>query len=133
MIIFISMKINKLLLRLFHFFRLRLDEEHQDDITMNIPTVYPDTCDNKCESKKAKIVMDDIMDQIYSRFKSDKIFEKRCRNVKQVWITYYKYLDKSTGSIITMIPYVDGILYNPFEKGVRELLNRNQKIEDLLK
>ena len=36
------MKINRILLKISHFFGLRLDEEHQDDITINIPTSYPE-------------------------------------------------------------------------------------------
>jgi hypothetical protein len=37
------MKINKIILKISHFFGLRLKEEHQDDITINIPTIYPET------------------------------------------------------------------------------------------
>ena len=33
---------NRILLKICHFFGYRLDEEHQDDITVNIPTVYPE-------------------------------------------------------------------------------------------
>ena len=154
------MKINRILLKISHFFGLRLDEEHQDDIpseisipviskitytfigvgdiTINIPTIYPEKgldeiLDNKCESKEANWIMEDIMNQIYDRFKQDTIIEKRCRNVKQVWVTYYSNPDNTGGgSIVTRIPYVDGVLYNPFEKGVYESLERNRKIEQLL-
>ena len=48
------MKINKLLLKISHFFGFRLNEEHQDDIMVNIPTIYhqeaiEEIWDNKCE------------------------------------------------------------------------------------
>jgi hypothetical protein len=132
------MKINRILLKISHFFGLRLDEEHQDDITINIPTSYPEKGlyeihDNKCKSKESKLIMEDIMSQIYDRFQKDPIRERRCRNVKQVWVTYYSNEnEKGGGSIITNIPYVDGVLYNPFEKGVHESLERNKKIDQLL-
>ena len=121
------MKINRILIKISHFFGLRLDEEHQDDITINIPTAYPEKGLDEIWDMK------DIMNQIYDRFKQDTIIEKRCRNVKQVWVTYYSNPDNTGGgSIVTRIPYVDGVLYNPFEKGVYESLERNRKIEQLL-
>jgi hypothetical protein len=132
------MKINRILLKISHFFGLRLNEEHQDDITINIPTIYPsmgidEIHDNKCNSKQAKWIMEDIMNQIYDRFQKDTIREKRCRNIKQVWVTYYSNPNETGGgSIVTIIPYIDGVLYNPFEKGVNESLERNKKIDELL-
>ena len=121
------MKINRILIKISHFFGLRLDEEHQDDITINIPTAYPEKGLDEIWDMK------DIMNQIYDRFKQDTIIEKRCRNVKQVWVTYYSNPDNTGGgSIVTRIPYVDGVLYNPCEKGVYESLERNRKIEQLL-
>ena len=121
------MKINRILIKISHFFGLRLDEEHQDDITINIPTAYPEKGLDEIWDMK------DIMNQIYDRFKQDTLIEKRCRNVKQVWVTYYSNPDNTGGgSIVTRIPYVDGVLYNPFEKGVYESLERNRKIEQLL-
>ena len=120
------MKINKILLRICHFCGFRLNEEHQDDIIINIPTYYPskfldEIHDNKCNSNEAKWIMSDIMEQIYDRFKQYPITEKRCRNVKQVWVTYYSNPEQTGGgSIITKIPYI------------YESLERNRKIEQLL-
>lgn len=112
-----SFKINKLLLKVAHFFNCRLDEEHQDDITINIPTSYPeDELEKLLYDKNASgWILDDIFDQIYKRFKEDTIFEKRCRNVKQVFVTYYKTSNYTCGSILTTIPYYDGVLYNPYD------------------
>ena len=121
------MKINIILIKISHFFGLRIYEEQQDDITINIPTAYQEKGLDEIWDMK------DIMNQIYDRFKQDTIIEKRCRNVKQVWVTYYSNPDNTGGgSIVTRIPYVDGVLYNPFEKGVYESLERNRKIEQLL-
>lgn len=136
------MLINKILLKISHFFGFRLDEEHMTDITINISTNYYNTDaideihSNKCKSIEAKLIMEDIFSKIYTKFESDKILEKRCRNVKQVWVTYYQSdieFGDSGGSIITTIPYVDGTLHNPFDKSVMSALERQRKIDNLLK
>ena len=36
------MKINKLFLKISHYFGYRLDEEHVDDVMVNLATCYPD-------------------------------------------------------------------------------------------
>ena len=131
------MKINKLLLKISHFFGFRLNEEHQDDILVNIPTIYhqeaiEEIWDNKCESEEAKWVIDDIINQVYVHFQNNPKTEKCCRNVRQVFVTYYINENGRDGSMVTTIPYVDGILYNPFEKGIQESLDRNNKIDQLL-
>ena len=131
------MKINKLLLKISHLFGFRLNEEHQDDIMVNIPTIYhqeaiQEIWDNKCESEEAKWVIDDIINQVYVYFQNNPKTEKCCRNVRKVFVTYYINEDGRNGSMVTTIPYVDGILYNPFEKGIRESLDRNNKIDQLL-
>ena len=84
------MKINKLLLKISHFFGFRLNEEHQDDIMVNIPTIYhqeaiEEIWDNKCESEEAKWVIDDIINQVYVHFQNNPKTEKCCRNVRQVF------------------------------------------------
>ena len=132
------MKINKILLKIAHLFRYRLNEEHQDDITINIPTVYPKTAwnniwlNNDCSSKDSKWVMDDILNQVSEKLKSDPIFEKRCRNVGQVWTTFYTNGTKNEGSIIIKIPYIDGELCNPCEKGMHDAWERHNKLRKLL-
>lgn len=130
------MKINKLLLKISHLFRFRLNEEHQDDIMVNIPTIYhqeaiQEIWDNKCESEEAKWVMNDIINQVYVYFQNNPKTEKCCRNVRQVFVTC-GYHTSVSSIFIDVIPYVDGILYNPFEKGIQESLDRNNKIDQLL-
>lgn len=137
------MKINKLILKISHFFGLRLDEEHQDDITINIPTIYPETAWNNiwlnhdCSSKESKWVMDDILKQVYDKLEQDTKLEKRCRNVGKVLTTFYttgkdgRY-NFQEGSIVLTIPYVEGELWNICEKGTYDAWERHVKLKQLL-
>jgi hypothetical protein len=133
------MKIDKILLRISHFFGFRLNEEWSEDIKFNIPTCYNESDLNeilynkKCNTDRTKYIIDDVIKQTYRKLNVDSLFEKRCRRVRKVMITYYTIDSKDNcGSIITSLPYIDGILYNPYESGVSELLQRNQKIDQLL-
>lgn len=129
--------INRMLLKLCHLFGYRLNEEHIDDITINISTKYNLYISeiqyfNKCESNEAKSILEDIFRQVYIQLENNKKLEKCCRNVKQVYVTYYQSDDHRGGSIITIIPYIDGILYNPFDRSVMSALNRERTINSLL-
>ena len=105
---------NRILLKICHFFGYRLGEEHQDDITVNIPTVYPEKdwdniwLNNDCSSSGSKWIMDDILQQVERRLKEDPKLEKRCRNVGQVWTTYYTKRSKNESSVVITIPYIEG-------------------------
>lgn len=143
----IPLRPNRILLKICHFFGYRLDEEHQDDITVNIPTVYPEKAwdsvwlNNDCSSTESKLIVDDILQQVYRRLKEDPKLEKRCRNVGQVWTTYYTRTDYRwinivnkfhESSVIIIIPYIDGQLWNPCEKGMHEAWEREVKLRKLL-
>jgi hypothetical protein len=125
-------KINKFLLRIAHLLNFRLDEEHQDDITINISTRYPeDELEELLYHQKENWILHDIINQIYQRFKEDLIFERRCRNVNQVFVTYYKTNNYAGGSTITIIRYIDGVLYSPYDNitymrqlKINQLLNK---------
>ncbi len=119
------MKPNKIILKICHLFGYRLNEEHQDDITVNIPTVYPQKAwdsvwlNKDCSSSGAKWVMNDILQQVERRLREDPKLEKRCRNVGQVWTTYYTRTDYRwinivnkfhESSVVIIIPYIDGEL-----------------------
>lgn len=124
------MKINKILLRISHFFNYRLDEEHQDDITINITSTYPvDELEDLLFYQHSSWIIDDVFAQIYKRFKEDPIIEKRCRNIKQVWITFCKTSNYDVGNRVIQIPYFDGLLYNPYDF---KSMNRQMKIDKLL-
>lgn len=142
----IPLRPNRILLKICHFFGYRLDEEHQDDITVNIPTVYPEKAwdsvwlNKDCSSTESKLIMDDILQQVDKRLKEDPKLEKRCRNVGQVWTTYYtkrsdnRYTNtlNNESSVIIIIPYIDGQLWNPCEKGMHEAWEREVKLRKLL-
>ena len=52
------------------------------------------------------------MSQILTKFIESPKTEKRCANVKQVWVTYYSIgEDKKGGSIINMFRYEDGKVF----------------------
>jgi hypothetical protein len=133
---------NRILLKICHFFGYRLDEEHQDDITVNIATVYPEKdwdivwikfgLDKDCSSSESKLVMDDILQQVEKRLSEDPKLEKRCRNVGQVWTTYYTRVSINESSVVIIIPYIEGQLWNPCEKGMHEAWERQIKLGKLL-
>jgi hypothetical protein len=133
---------NRILLKICHLFGYRLNEEHQDDITVNIPTVYPEKdlttlsarlwLNNDCSSSGAKWIMDDILQQVERRLREDPKLEKRCRNVGQVWTTYYTKGSKNESSVVITIPYIEGQLWNPCEKGMHDAWERHNKLRKLL-
>ena len=133
---------NRILLKICHFFGYRLGEEHQDDITVNIPTVYPEKdwdnvwLNNDCSSSGAKWIMDDILKQVERRLEEDPKLEKRCRNVGQVWTTYYTKGSKNESSrgwsVVITIPYIEGQLWNPCERGMYDAWERHNKLRKLL-
>lgn len=133
-----SFKIEKILLRISHFFNYRLDEEHKDDITIILPSSYPEEGIIELISlnNSYQWIVDDIFDQIYKRFEEDPIFEKKCRNVKYV-LTNYHFTHKNGCIYETtrQIPYLDGVLYNPYDHKsysrqikLNKLLNNNCNI-----
>jgi hypothetical protein len=127
-------KPNKTFLKICHFFGFRLDEEHPDDITINLPTRYIDveyfnyTEDIDSESSW---IIEDIFEQIYKRFKKDPKLEKKCRNAKMVIATYYKdsSYSRSENRNLICLPYIDGELFNPHNE---KLLKRELKLKELL-
>ena len=108
------MKLNKIVIRVAHFFGCMKSREHQDDITINIPN-YPNqdigsdwwrfAMDKKFDAKDLKYIKDDIHLQIIKQFIHSPKTRKRCANVKQVWVTYYLPGEPKIGSIINMFRY----------------------------
>jgi hypothetical protein len=127
------MKVNKIILKICHFFNYRLDEEHQDDITINIPTVYPEEeFDDFIYNHETSFILDDIFDQIYKRFEKDSIIEKRCSNIRAVFVTFYENNNHNGGSRLIRIPYLDGVLYNPYDPLDNQSFMRQIKLNKLL-
>lgn len=57
--------------------------------------------------------------------------EKRCQNVKQIWLTFYEPGEKREGCLVKELMYDDGILYYPYNKDEFESWNRNLKLKSL--
>jgi len=113
------MKINKILLRISHFFGLRKDVVHIDDIMFRIPTDYVSI--RTCVSPN-KIEVDDMKSQTYKYLEENSIFKKKCLIVKKVYILFPDHS-------MRIFNYIDGVLYYP---GVDDLaLERAKKLENI--
>ena len=113
------MKINKIIIRIAHFFGLMKNIEHMDDIIVNISTISTYDYihyDKKLDTVKKEKIINDIKEKIYQEFRNDIKLERRCRNVGQVWITFYKdeIEKKHGGSIVKTLPYRKGVLFYPY-------------------
>lgn len=111
-------KPNKIALRIAHFFGFRKGEEHIDDVTMNINVdslSKKEWEDVQLKKEPAKYLVDFVKEQVYTKFKSDKKFEARCRRTTQVWVTFYysdELSDKHRSSLLKMFYYSkEGKLY----------------------
>jgi len=131
------LKINKILLAMCHLFGFRKDEDHMDDITINIPG------ENYTEDEEDSIFFKDDIDQylidgikeyLYKFLITYPKMDKKCRNVSQVWITFYRSDDvriQRSGSVIKMLTYIDGILYYPSSSDIKAF-NRIKKINEII-
>lgn len=128
------MKIIKYILKIQHFFGFNKDTEYIKDVTVNIDiTFYPKTVQDSIlyNNKESEEIATHIKSQISELFKSNPKLEKRCRNVNQIWITFYDDPKITTGgSIIKKLNYVDGVLYYPNVD--TKNFERDQKIKSLL-
>lgn len=127
------MKINKVILRISHFFGFRKSEEHIDDVTVNVSlSRYNQNQQDDLKYNTPPIeVVDHIKKEIFRIFDSNKKLESRCRKTHQVWVTFYdNELDKKGGSLMKMLYYDDNVLYYPVvDKAAYE---RNQKLKEIL-
>ncbi len=98
------MKINKIILRICHFFGFRRTEAHIDDVTIYIATQY-DNMNHYAFEFTVKIV-DDIKEQTYRELESNKKLKKWCTITKQIWIVL-------PTSQMKRFNYIDGTLYWP--------------------
>lgn len=131
------MKINKIILRIYHFFGLKKGKEHIDDVTMMISSYkwskgeierWNDNGVYRGVVKEdSDYVIEDTKEQIRAEFKKNPKFEKRCRNAHQVWI---KIQEKY--GIVKMLYYRDGILYYPYTVDIK-IKERDDKLREVLK
>lgn len=128
------MKINKIIIKIQHFFGFNKETQHIDDVTVNI------WCDHWSKEKRSRIGdnkdtredADEIKSQIVEIFKTNPKLEERCSLACQVWITFYKSSDENKGGQTKMLYYSkDKTLYYPNKEDIRKW-NRDQKIESIV-
>ena len=113
------MKPNKILLRISHFFGLRKDTVHMDDIMFRIPSDYVSI--RKCVSP-SQIEVDDMKSQTYKYLEENPSFKKDCSIVEQVYILFPDHS-------MRIFQYIDDILYY---SGVDDVaLERARKLENI--
>lgn len=106
------MKWNKLILKVCHFFGLRLKEEHIDDISIDLPTCYNVVASFRSGEEECEWIIDDIKDQVTRRFNEDELLKKRCGNAGCVFVKFMTgSLDKSMQDHFEKLRYLDGTLY----------------------
>ena len=128
------MKINKFILKIYHFFGLQKDKEHISDIIVNInislltENEQDDILFNNKESIERVEIFKDI---ILTEFKNNPKLEQRCQNVNQVWLTFYQNPSYTNGgSIMKVIYYDEGVLFHPqLDKIAYE---RHQKLKSII-
>lgn len=114
------MKINKILLRIAHFFNLYKNTHHIDDLIVDIVLDYdPTDVLIRRKSLHDKKLVDEVKSQIFKRFSIDECLRKRCLTVRQVWVTFSFY-EKINGEnkihnihIMEKLYYDDDVLFYP--------------------
>ena len=125
------MKINKIRLKILHFFNLSEagSVEHFDDLKVNVILNEEQKLKVLEDKEEADLVVN-IKSQILSNFQIKKSLEERCEKMEQVWVTFYDIGQKRVGSITKCLRYVDGILYYPRVDSAA--YKRDQKLKNIL-
>lgn len=97
------MKINKIILRILHFFGIAKTQAHIDDVKIYIPSDYGDNGYNFEFTTK---IVDDIKEQAYRELETNKKLKKWCTITRQIWIVL-------PSSQMKVFNYIDGVLYWP--------------------
>lgn len=123
------MKINKFILKISHFFGFRKQEEHIDNIIINLPSNYKS---NDYWSEEDWIV-NDIKKQVYEELDKNPKLMKRCSNVGCVYVTFYKQ-DKRGVSLENCkeLKYLDNTLYYATDKSDIKSYIRDSKLKSIL-
>ena len=113
------MKPNKILLRISHFFGLRKDTVHMDDIMFRIPSDYVSI---RKGVSPTQIEVDDMKSQTYKYLEENPKFKTGCLIVEQVYILFPDHS-------MRIFQYIDGVLYY---SGVDDVaLARVRKLENI--
>lgn len=98
------MKINKIILKICHFFGFSKTTAHFDDVKFYIPTEYGDM--NAYNFDFTKEIVDDIKEQTYRELEKNPNLKKWCSRTRQIWVVFPNHLAK-------VFNYIDGELYWP--------------------
>lgn len=118
-----------MILKISHILNLRKEEEHIDDLTVNVIVNEEEKMKVITDKEESDLVIN-IKSQILSNFQRKKSLEERCRRMGQVWVTFYYMEQKKEGSIMKCLRYDDGILYYPRIDNVS--YERDQKLKNIL-
>lgn len=138
------MKVNKIFIKVSHFFGFNKDLEHIDDVTININSENYDSRlldillyslpDKRYIFKgddelKIQEIIADIKKTTQSILSTNPKLDKRCKNVKTVYLTFYKNSDKiKEGSILKELFYLNGKLFYTYDSKERELAIAEEKL-----
>lgn len=98
------MNINKIILRVLHFFGAAKNKAHFDDVKIHIPTVYGE--DMSYGFVFTEVIVNDIKEQTYRELEKNKKLKKWCTRTKQIWVVFPSQQAK-------VFNYIDGELYWP--------------------
>ena len=97
------MKINKIILRILHFFGVAKTQAHIDDVKIYIPSDYGH---NRYNFEFTTQIVDDIKEQAYRELEKNAKLKKWCTITKQIWVVF-------PGGLMKVLNYIDGTLYWP--------------------
>lgn len=91
------MKINKILIRISHFFGFNKETEHVDDISIYLDLKMTDNC--------KIIITDEVLKEVHKVLDESPKLKKRCSNVSLMYL-----IDKNS-LLMEPLGYIDGVLY----------------------
>jgi hypothetical protein len=122
------MKINKVIIRILHFFGFAKTLQHSDDIKVLVhlkSDLYNQIYDDKPSDRLVEL----IKNSINEKFSQDKKFEINCKSVKKVWAILCSE-DNVTGygAMVKELYYDDELFYPGYDDLA---FKRNMKLKEL--
>lgn len=125
------MKINKLIIRVCHFFGFKKDTYHIDDVTVhiNINHIDDESRNQFMYNDKAEdSLIEHIKSQINNKLSNDCKLSKICTKLGRIYTLYGRTVKDP--SIIIIFPYLDGNLY--YLPKERQNYMRDKKIKEFI-
>lgn len=130
------MKINKIIIRITHFFGCMKKQEHIDDVEVQVCLENWD--EDRYEHiifgsyKETEDEIDEIKTIIFNEFKNNSKLEQRCNNVNQVWVLFRRTKIPESDGILKRLMYKYGKLYYPTSEEDVKSFNRLMKLERII-